>query len=94
MDLDAGLNKEATLAAVTEQLLVVVKSSNGVQQLAAACSAAGQPGPGSSSSSQEVCAVEFDGWNQGEQQLQLESWKQLEPRVIWELPAAGAAVQL
>lgn len=80
MDLDYGLNKDATLQSLAEPLLVVVNSSTGLQQLVAA--AVGPSSSDTSSSSDDgVCVVEFTGWNQGEKQQQLKSWQQLQPQL-------------
>jgi hypothetical protein len=81
MDLDYGLNKNATMSALTEQLLVFVSSTKGLQSLVAAA-----VDEHSSSSGEGLCVVELSGWNQGEQQQQLQGWKQLQPRV-GQLPA-------
>lgn len=78
MDLDYGLDKDATLQALAEPLLVVVSSSSGLQQLLAAAVGDDQ----SSSSSDALCVVELTGWNQGAAQQQLQSWKQLQPRLV------------
>jgi hypothetical protein len=82
MDLDYGLNKDATMSALTEQLLVIVSSTTGLQSLvAAAVDEHNSGGSSSSSSSSEgLCVVELSGWNQGEQQQQLQGWKQLQPK--------------
>lgn len=77
MDLDYGLNKDATLQALAEPLLVVISSNSGLQQLLAAAVADEH-----SSSSDGLCVVELTGWNQGEAQKQLQSWKQLQPRLV------------
>lgn len=101
MDLDYGLNKDATLQALTEQLLVVVDSDQSVQQLVSA--AVGQQQPKQQQQQQKgtssatgagagLCVVEFTGWNQGEQQQQLQSWRQLQPQLV-PLEAADAALQ-
>lgn len=79
MDLDYGLNKDATLQALTEPLLVVLGSSDALQQLVSA--AVAQRSEGSAGSCGDVCVVEFSGWNQGEKQQQLQSWQQLQPQL-------------
>jgi hypothetical protein len=98
MDLDYGLNKDATLSALAEQLLVVVGSDTCLHRLAAA--AVGDTGDGSSDAgssssrsggSSGVCVVDFTGWNQGEKQQQLQSWRQLQPQ-LGQLPS-GAVVK-
>jgi len=96
MDLDYGLNKDATLQALTEQLLVVVSSGKGLKQLVGAALCATESSSGSdagiSTDGADVCMLQFSGWNQGEKQQQLQSWKQLQPRVV-QLGATEAAVQ-
>jgi hypothetical protein len=80
-ELDHGLGDSQSLQ-TEEALLLVTKSSQGVQQLAAAAAgAAGGGGDGGAWG--EVVVVEFEGWNQGEvgEAKQLESWHQLQPKV-------------
>lgn len=90
MDLDYGLNKDATLQALTESLLVVVSSSSGLQQLLAAAVGDEQS---STSSRDGLCVVELTGWNQGAAQQQLQSWKQLQPRLVPLLEVAAVQQQ-
>jgi hypothetical protein len=77
MDLDYGLNQQATLQAMTEQLLVLVDSSSGLQQLLRTALQ-----EGSSRDAEGLSVLEFTGWNQGSQQQQLKSWRLLQPRTI------------
>lgn len=88
MDLDYGLNKDATLQAAAEPLLVVLSNRQALQQLVAA--AVQQTTGNCGFESEGLCMVQVDGWNQGEQQQQLESWRQLQPRPV-PLPAAQDA---
>jgi hypothetical protein len=76
-ELDHGLAKESTEAAAAEQLLVITASQTGVDCLLRAAVAEGVD----SSDAQGVAVVELQGWNQGATQQQLQSYKQLQPRL-------------
>jgi hypothetical protein len=91
MDLDYGLNKDATLSALAEQLLVIVESDKGLHRLAAAAVLGVNDGSSDAGTS-SVCVVDFTGWNQGETQQQLQSWRQLQPQ-LGQLPS-GAVVNM
>jgi hypothetical protein len=77
-ELDYGLAKESTEAAAAEQLLVVTASQIGVDCLLQAA----LPGDVGSSDVHAVAVVELQGWNQGATQQQLQSYKQLQPRLL------------
>jgi hypothetical protein len=77
-ELDYGLAKESTEAAAAEQLLVVTASQTGVNCLlqAALSQDAGSGG------GHDLAVVELQGWNQGAKQQQLQTYKQLQPRLL------------
>lgn len=80
-ELDYGLatGKDATNAAVEEQILVVTASLRGVDCLVQAAVGADST---SRVGSGDVAVVALAGWNQGVTQQQLTSYKQLSPRLL------------
>lgn len=77
-ELDHGLAKESTEAAVAEQLLVVTASQTGVDCLLKAA----LPEGAGSGEVPGVVVVELQGWNQGATQQQLQSYQQLQPQLL------------
>lgn len=88
-ELDYGLvsGADAAIAALHEQLLVVAANHRAVKCLLQAVAAAGVVSIGSKSRS-DVVVVQFEGWNLGQTQQQLASFKQLNPQLVQQLKTA------
>jgi hypothetical protein len=93
MALDYGLNREATLANASEALLVLLGSQDAVTLLACAAlgpsvdadgagdAAAPAAAAAAAAGAGGVAVLAFEGWNAGQRQQALSSWRQLRPRL-------------